>query len=102
MDPVQSVLAVGAVCGAITVIGIFANKVYKIAKHIEAAIGTDRSGRSISDRLDRVEHHLFPNGGSSLTDKINRMEQDQKVMQGRMDAMERTLLSILRNLEKQK
>lgn len=102
MDPVQSVLAVAAVCGAVTVIGVFVSKLYKIAKHIEAAIGVDRSGRSLSDRLDRVEHHLFPNGGSSLTDKINRMEHDQKIMQGRMDTMERTLLSILRSLEKNK
>lgn len=48
--------------------------VYKIAKRVEQAIGTDSKGRTISERLDRVEHQLWENGGSSLADRVNKIE----------------------------
>ena len=47
---------------------------YKLAKKIDAAIGTDSRGRTISDRLDKVEHQLWENGGSSLADRVNNIE----------------------------
>jgi hypothetical protein len=47
---------------------------YKLAKKIDAAIGTDDRGRTISDRLDKVEHQLWENGGSSLADRVNNIE----------------------------
>lgn len=100
MNPQETVLAVAAFVAAITVIGHFTRKIYLVAKRIEGAIGVDESGRTISQRLDRVEHQLFPNGGSSLTDKINRMENEQRTLQGKIEAMERILASILRRLSK--
>lgn len=48
--------------------------VYRIARRVEQAIGTDSKGRTISDRLDRVEHQLWENGGSSLADRVNRIQ----------------------------
>jgi hypothetical protein len=47
---------------------------YKLAKKIDAAIGTDDRGRTLSDRLDKVEHQLWENGGSSLADRVNNIE----------------------------
>lgn len=47
---------------------------YKLAKKIDAAIGTDEHGRTISDRLQKVEHQLWENGGSSLADRVNNIE----------------------------
>ena len=47
--------------------------VYKISKRLEGAIGTDTKGRTISERLDRVEHQLWENGGTSLADRVNRI-----------------------------
>jgi hypothetical protein len=47
--------------------------VYKISKRLEGAIGTDAKGRTISERLDRVEHQLWENGGTSLADRVNRI-----------------------------
>jgi hypothetical protein len=38
-------------------------------------LGTDLQGRTISDRLDRVEHQLWENGGSSLADRVNNIEK---------------------------
>jgi hypothetical protein len=48
--------------------------VYRIARRVEQAIGTDSKGRTISERLDRVEHQLWENGGSSLADRVNKIE----------------------------
>jgi hypothetical protein len=91
---------VAAIAAAVMVIGTFSRKIYKVVNRIDSALGVDREGRTLSDRLSRVEHQLFPNGGSSLTDKINRMEADQKTLQGQVQAMERILATILRRLDK--
>lgn len=95
-NPADVVIMVGAVVAALTGIGIFVLKIYRILKRIDGVLGVDRQGRTISDRLERVEHQLFPNGGSSLTDKINRIEHEQKEMKGQMSAFERILNSLLR------
>lgn len=96
MNPQETIITVAALVTALTAIGYFLRKVYKIAHRIDQALGIDKEGRTISDRLERVEHQLFPNGGSSLTDKINRIEHEQKEMKGQMAAFERILNSILR------
>lgn len=49
--------------------GIFA--LYRVMKRVESAIGVDSEGRTISDRMSRVEHQLWPNGGTSLADKVD-------------------------------
>lgn len=48
--------------------------VYRVARRVDDAIGKDGQGRTISDRLERVEHQLWENGGSSLADRVNRIE----------------------------
>lgn len=96
MNLTEPLLLIAAVLAALTTIGIFILKIYRVAKRIDGALGVDKQGRSISDRLERVEHQLFPNGGSSLTDKINRIEHEQKQMQGQMGALERILETLLR------
>ena len=45
--------------------------IFKFVRKISDAIGTDSRGRSISERLERVEHQLWENGGSSLADRVN-------------------------------
>ena len=93
-------LALAALLLALGVIIKFASTMYHTVKNIETAIGKDKQGRTISERLERVEHQLFPNGGSSLVDKMNRIETDQHRLQGRMDSMERSLSGILRSLDR--
>jgi hypothetical protein len=83
----EIVLTVGAVVGALLVIAGALYKVYKIAKRIDDALGLDKQGRTITDRLGRIEHQLFPNGGSSLTDKINQIAFEQQGMKGELDAV---------------
>jgi hypothetical protein len=63
-----SVAAFGVLIGAIIAI-------YRIARRIGDVLGVDNQGRTISDRLGRVEHQLWENGGSSLADRVNNIEK---------------------------
>jgi hypothetical protein len=73
--PLELIFTVSAVITAIGVIvgGIVA--IYRIAQTISKSIGLDAKGRTISERLDRVEHQLWENGGSSLADRVNTIEE---------------------------
>jgi hypothetical protein len=61
------ITAIGVVVGGIIAI-------YRLARKIGDAIGVDSKGRTLSDRLERVEHQLWENGGSSLADRVNVIE----------------------------
>lgn len=68
---VEIILTIAAVITALGVIfgGVYAT--FRIVNRISQAIGVDHKGRTLADRLDRVEHQLWENGGSSLADKVN-------------------------------
>jgi hypothetical protein len=57
------VTAIGIIVG-----GIIAT--YRLARKIGDAIGVNKEGKTLSERMDRVEHQVWPNGGSSLADQI--------------------------------
>jgi hypothetical protein len=66
-----------AITASITALGVLAGAIvaiYRIAKRIGDAVGVDSQGRTLSDRLERVEHQLWENGGSSLADRVNNIE----------------------------
>jgi hypothetical protein len=68
---IEIILTIAAVITALGVIfgGIYAT--FRLVNRISQAIGVDASGRTLSDRLERVEHQLWENGGSSLADRVN-------------------------------
>lgn len=70
----QIILTIASITGGITVIFAFLFTIYKIARRLDDAIGVDAQGRSVSDRLSRVEHQLWPNGGSSLADQVTQVQ----------------------------
>lgn len=92
----EQAVSIAALIAAITAIAIFTYRVYKIARRIDDTLGVDKEGRTISDRLQRVEHQLFPNGGASLSDKITRVESEQRLMKGKLDTVETIVNSLLR------
>jgi hypothetical protein len=92
----EQFISIAALLLAITTISVFTYRVYKIARRIDDALGVDKEGRTISDRLSRVEYQLFPNGGTSLSDKINRIESEQRAMQGKIDTVEGIVNTLLR------
>jgi hypothetical protein len=63
-----AVAAFGVLIGAVIAI-------YRVARRIGDVLGVDKEGRTISDRLGRVEHQLWENGGSSLADRVNSIEK---------------------------
>ena len=70
----EIIFTVAAVITALGVIFGGVYSVYRIVNRIGAALGTDSKGRTISERLDRVEHQLWENGGTSLADRVNNIE----------------------------
>lgn len=61
----------------ITSLGVIVGLIYslfKFAKRIDSALGVDKDGRTLSERLDKVEHQLWENGGGSLADRVNNIE----------------------------
>jgi hypothetical protein len=67
-------MQVGAVVGIIgggLFLLAFIYKIYKIINRVETAIGVDEQGRTMSDRMDRVEYQLWENGGNSMKDQMN-------------------------------
>jgi len=81
----EALIAVAALLIAVAVIYRFSRSAYKGIQRIEIVLGVDKDGRTIADRLDSVEHQLFPNGGSSLSDKIVRIEFVQREMKTELD-----------------
>ena len=67
-----------AIAATITSFGVLIGGVvaiYRIAKRIDSALGVDSHGRTLADRMERVEHQLWENGGSSLADRVNNIEK---------------------------
>lgn len=83
-----AVTAVSGIAGFITVI-------YKTAKRIEKAIGVDKNGRTLSERMDRVEHQLWENGGSSLADRVNRIEQTSNATAAEVAVVKELMLVVV-------
>jgi hypothetical protein len=69
--PVQSLLTIASLITASGIIIAALISIFRLARKISDAIGADKNGRTISERLERVEHQLWENGGSSLADRVN-------------------------------
>lgn len=67
-----------AFIGGVAAIFGFIYSMYKIAARVEAAIGIDEKGRTISDRMERVEYQLWENGGESLADRVNEIDKHSR------------------------
>ena len=67
---IQVGAVVGTIAGIIFLFGLV-YKIYKIIHRVETAIGVDDQGRTMSERMERVEYQLWENGGNSMKDQIN-------------------------------
>lgn len=80
--------------GASAVAGLLYT-LYKIVKRIDSAIGVDDKGRTISDRMDRVEYQLWENGGKSLKDQVNKIERSALETAAEVAFIKQVLLQLL-------
>jgi len=84
---VEWLIGSAATIVALLVVVKFGYTTYKAIHRIDQMLGVDRQGRTISDRLERVEYQLFPNGGTSLADRVNQIAFDQRTIEGEMKAV---------------
>lgn len=68
--PQEVIITIAAVIGGLIVIFGAIVSIYKVARRIDEALAVDDLGRTVSDRLSRVEYQLYRNGGSSLADEV--------------------------------
>jgi len=78
----EIILMTGAVVGAILVVFGGVVSIYRLVRRIDNSIGLDQDGRTVTDRIGRVEHQLWPNGGSSLADKVNELDRQSRETSG--------------------
>ncbi len=87
------------VVGTLTGVGAFMFSIYKIAKRVDQAIGVDSQGKTLSERMSRVEHQLWENGGDSLKDQVNSIASSQIEIRAEMGIIKDLLIV---NVEKPK
>jgi hypothetical protein len=80
------ITATGVIIGSLMAI-------YKLARKIGDSIGVDKNGRTLAERLDRVEHQLWENGGSSLADRVNSIEAHAISSTAKLELIENLLLA---------
>ena len=89
----ETILTIAAVITALGIIFGAVYATYRIVNRIGAVLGVDNNGRSISDRLDRVEHQLWENGGTSLADRVNNIEMHVLKVSTEMDVFKDIILA---------
>ena len=94
--PWEAVITVGAVFGALAIIGTVLTKVYRIIKRIDDAVAVDDQGRTIGMRLAAVERQLTMPDGRSITEKINAIEREQVSLQAQFGTLQRLIAQLLR------
>ena len=83
------------VIASITGVSAFMFSIYKIAKRVDLAIGVDADGKTLSDRMSRVEHQLWENGGSSLKDQVNDVQKCQTEINAKIGVIEGLLIAMV-------
>ena len=94
--PWEVVITIGAVFGALGIIGTVTTKGYKIIKRIDDAVAVDEQGRTIGQRLASVERQLTMPDGRSITEKINAIEREQVSLQAQFGTLQRLIAQLLR------
>lgn len=89
--PQEIIFTIAALIAATGVIIGGLVSIYKLARRIGDSIGVDSKGRTLAERLDRVEHQLWENGGSSLADRVNKIEKQSAETNAKLDIIEKML-----------
>ena len=71
----------------LTVIGVALSVGYAMARRFEGLLSTNKKGDTVIERLEKIERQLTPNGGSSMSDKIDYIRRDQNKMKNELSQM---------------
>jgi len=64
----------------LAVIGVALSIGYATARKFEGLLSKNKKGDTVVERLEKIERHIMPNGGSSMSDKIDYIRRDQNKM----------------------
>lgn len=93
--PQEAIATIAGIAGGLTAIFALLYTIYKIARRLDDAVGVDKQGRTISERLDRVEHQLWKNGGDSLADHVSSVMDQSKETATEVRLMKEILLKLV-------
>ena len=68
----------------LVVIGVALSIGYATARKFEGLLGKNKKGDTVVERLEKIERHIIPNGGSSMSDKIDYIRRDQNKMKNEL------------------
>lgn len=93
--PQEAILTLAGIIGGLAVIIGGIVSIYKIARRIDQALAVDTDGRTISDRMSRVEHQLWKNGGDSLADEVGETHRIAQETATEVRLMKDILLTLI-------
>ena len=93
--PQEAIITIAAVIGGLIVIFGGIMSIYKVARRIDEALAVDDLGRTVSDRMSRVEYQLYRNGGSSLADEVSETHRIATETATQVQIMKDILLSLI-------
>jgi hypothetical protein len=96
----QILQVIGSFAALITAVGIImlaVKRLYVFARRIENAIGANEHGLTISKRIEKVEHQVFPNGGGSLSDQITDLNNTVNKLIGNIETVETLVIGYTSN-----
>ena len=64
----------------LTIIVVALSVGYATARRFEGLLGKNKKGDTVVERLEKIERQIMPNGGSSMSDKIDYIRRDQNRM----------------------
>jgi cytochrome c biogenesis factor len=86
----------------LTVIGVALSVGYAMARRFEGLLGKNKKGDTLLERLEKIERQLTPNGGSSMSDKVDYIRRDQNKMKnelsqisGELEVIKEIVISIV-------
>lgn len=91
----------------VLIIGTALGVGYSLARRLDDLIGKDKDGRTVVERLEKVEYQLWPNNGTSLADKFvkmqdcqNDMKQELMEIKGETEVIKSMLSALISNIKK--
>lgn len=75
---------------------------YRLIKRVDNVIGVDDNGRTLSERMSRVEYQLWQNSGDSLRDAVDQVTERQIAMDAKLDIIHEVMMVQVREKVKRK